>query len=331
MCSNGQNSNIETVYITQDERDAGEISALNLQSAVTQFHRNGLVILENAIPLSALHHVRCRMLEDIPRNIASPHAHYNQGREHKNLSQTPPLDPEYLHEEIWVNHFAVAVVEHIIGPRPQLSYATSNIALPGGQGRQAVHSDYYCSHLDFPVFLEVCIFLGATSSQNGSTEVWPRTHRGYNKRDHAFADTGWIKQEVFRARARTCPPIQPFFPKGSLIIRDLRLWHAGMANSTSVPRIMLGFIYSPKWFRSHMRLRFPLKARPRVESWTHVDCLSISEFVDDEFDYLEFRQDLNLTQENTHPISPHVPKHGSFMVGPEHYWSGVDGQKELHF
>jgi hypothetical protein len=75
------------------------------------------------------------------------------------VSQTPPLLAEFMQEEIWANRFAVTMIEHILGSRPQLSYATSNIALPGGQSRQAIHSDYYCEHLDIPVFLEACIFL----------------------------------------------------------------------------------------------------------------------------------------------------------------------------
>jgi ectoine hydroxylase-related dioxygenase (phytanoyl-CoA dioxygenase family) len=316
-----QKLKIESVYITENERRSAQISHNNLQSGLEEFHKNGLVILENAIGLPALNHVRERMLQDIPQNLASPRVHYNHGKEHRNVSQTPPLLTEYLHEEIWANRFAITLIEHIIGPRPQLSYATSNIALPGGQGRQGVHSDYYCSHLDFPVFLEACIFLDDISSQNGSTEIWLGTHYGYNKRDHAFPDMGWIKREVFTERAKICPPFQPSIPKGSICIRDLRLWHAGMPNLTSVPRIMIGLIYSPKWFGSHMRLRFPIEARKRIESWEHVDCLSVAEFVEDDLDYLEFRQELNLTQEKSDIGSEYVPKHGTVTAGPEHYWS----------
>jgi ectoine hydroxylase-related dioxygenase (phytanoyl-CoA dioxygenase family) len=35
------------------------------------------------------------------------------------------------------------------------------------------------------------------------------------------------------------PPCQPVVPKGSLVIRDLRLWHAGVGNQTEIPRVML--------------------------------------------------------------------------------------------
>ncbi|KAI1401792.1 hypothetical protein F4819DRAFT_508058 [Hypoxylon fuscum] len=317
---------MRTIHISEDERSSTKISAKNLQSALTEFHKNGVVVLQDAIGIPALDHVKERMLQDVPMNLASPKVHYNLGKKSQNISQTPPLSPEYLHEEIWANRFAVAILEHIIGPQPQLSYATSNIALPRGQGRQAVHSDYYCSHLDFPVFLQVCIFLDDVSSENGSTEFWLGTHHGYNKKDHVSPTAGWIRREVFTERARVSPPLQPAISKGSICIRDLRLWHAGMPNATSTPRIMLGFTYSPRWFGSHMRVRFPVEARERIESWEHIDCLGVAEFVRGDLDYLESRQELHLTQEKPDPNILYVPRHGTTVIGREHYWSPDDDE-----
>jgi ectoine hydroxylase-related dioxygenase (phytanoyl-CoA dioxygenase family) len=320
MQSKSQQIQIQTIYISDIEQRRNQISSENLKISLCEFHKNGLVILENAVGLPALNHIRERMLQDIPKNLASPRVHYNHGKDHMNVTQTPPLLREYLHEEVWANRFAIAIIEHIIGPRPQLSYATSNIALPGGQGRQAVHSDYYCSHYDFPVFLEACIFLDDVSSRNGSTEVWLGTHHGYNKEDHTFTDMGWIKREVFTERAGICPPFQPSIPKGSICIRDLRLWHAGMPNSTTVPRIMLGFLYSSKWFGSQMRLKLSIESRKRVETWKHIDLLSVAELDEDKQNYLDFRQVLILSQEKSDLEAQHMPKHGSVIAGPEHYW-----------
>ncbi|KAI4863363.1 hypothetical protein F4820DRAFT_471550 [Hypoxylon rubiginosum] len=292
MDSEEQQLRLRAIHISKDERNSGKISAKNLQSGLTEFHKNGVVILQDAIGIPALDHVKERMLQDVPKNLVSPNVHYNLGRKSQNISQTPPLSPEYLHEEIWANRFAVAILEHIIGPRPQLSYATSNIALPAlseSQDRQAVHTNYYCSHLDFPVFIQACVFLDDVSSENGSTEFWLGTHHGYNKKDHISPTAGWIRREVFTERARVSPPFQPVILKGSICIRDLRLWHAGMPNFTSIPRIMLGFTYSPRWFGSHMRIRFPADARQRIESWEHIDCLGAAEFVEGDLDYIEAR------------------------------------------
>lgn len=63
---------------------------------------------------------------------------------------------------------------------------------------------------------------------NGSTEVWLGTHRDTTLADHLAADTGAIKPELLDKRRNVRPPIQPRIPKGGMIIRDLRLWHAGV-------------------------------------------------------------------------------------------------------
>ncbi|KAH7070061.1 hypothetical protein FB567DRAFT_613260 [Paraphoma chrysanthemicola] len=294
----------------------GNILALGL----TQFHKNGIAIIENVVAHSSLDHIRRRMLKDLPRNLASPEVHYNHGKTHRNVSQTPPLLADYLHEDIWANRVAVTLMEHIIGPKPQLSFATSNIAVPGGQGRQAVHSDYYCDHHNFPVVLEVCVFLDTVDRNNGSTEIWPGTHHGYTKEHHTFADMGWIRKSVFEKRAQICPPIQPVIPKGSLCVRDLRMWHAGMPNYTTVPRIMLGFIFSPKWFGSRMRLKLPGAARTIAESWKQVEVLCEAESAKDDMDYLNFAQEMNLTQKERDWEGKYVPKHGCISAGPDDYW-----------
>ena len=72
-----------------------------------------------------------------------------------------------------------------------------------------------------------------------------------------------------------------------------------------------------------MRLKFPLEARKHVESWEHVDCLSVAEFVEDDLEYLEFRQELKLTQRKHIDGPEYVPKHGSTIAGPEHYWTAT--------
>ena len=313
---------IERIYVSEKERKAAQLSYQNMQKGLEGFHRNGLIILENAVGCTAIEHVHGRMLQDFQRHSRSSNVHCNQGRDSGNISQPPPSLPEYLHEDIWANRLAVNIMENIIGPRPQLSFATSNIVLPKTNGRQAVHSDYYCTHFAFPVFLEVNVYLHDVDARNGATEFWLGTHNGYSKDDHSSETTGWIKQEVFNARARISPPVQPAITKGSLMIRDLRCWHAGRENLAGEPRIILGFMYSPRWFGSHMRMLFPYSAKPRLQSWNHVECFESAEFVaDDGFDYLGLRQNINLTQTPFDPKAPYVPKHGAGKVTSRDYWS----------
>jgi hypothetical protein len=314
---------INRIRVSDLERRTSQLSHQNLQKSIEEFHKNGLIILENAIPPTATAHIHHRMLQDYHTHLTNPTLqplYWNQGRNSGNISQTPPLSASYLHESIWANRLAVTILSHLLGPRPHLSFATTNIALPRSPGRQAVHSDYYSAHAAFPVFIEANVYLHDVAPRNGATEFWLGTHEGYGKEHHSSATTGWIKRDVFARRAELNPPVQPCIPRGAIVLRDLRTWHAGRANLSDEPRFVLGFMFSPAWFGSRMRLRFPAEARPVVEGWEHVECARFAEFVEGEFDYLRFRQQINLEQRDLDPDVPYVPKHGAGGVGEGDYW-----------
>ncbi|KAF1346833.1 hypothetical protein BDV97DRAFT_357941 [Delphinella strobiligena] len=42
-----------------------------------------------------------------------------------------------------------------------------------------------------------------------------------------------------------------------MIVRDFRLWHAGMPNKTDESRVMLVSIQFPKWYRSNQKVLLP--------------------------------------------------------------------------
>jgi len=97
-------------------------------------------------------------------------------------------------------------------------------------------------HLDFPFAYVVNVLLVDASPKNGATEVWLGTHHWGNNGLKESPENPWIRSEVLEERRKVIPPIQASVPKGSLIIRDLRLWHAGIPNQTDEPRIMLSMV-----------------------------------------------------------------------------------------
>jgi len=80
---------------------------------------------------------------------------------------------------------------------------------------------------------------------NGSTEIWLGTHTGelsgskVQEGAHGERASGRIMQHLLERRGIVRGPCQPVIKKGSIVIRDLRLWHAGMPNTTNDVRIML--------------------------------------------------------------------------------------------
>ncbi len=88
---------------------------------------------------------------------------------------------------------------------------------------------------------------------NGSTEVWLGTHHcaslDSQEGRHGERSSGRIKIDLLAQRVEQRPPSQPKVKKGSIVIRDLRLWHAGKPNFTERTRVMLAMIHFAPWYR----------------------------------------------------------------------------------
>ena len=101
-----------------------------------------------------------------------------------------------------------------------------------------------------------------------------------------------INPELVEERRKHSPPIQPETEKGSLVIRDVRLWHAGRPNRTDTPRIMLAFVVQPKWFQAPSRVLLPLKCKEIVEGWKRVTGLEYhAQWVDGDVDHKKVKSD----------------------------------------
>lgn len=138
----------------------------------------------------------------------------------------------------------------------------------GTPARQPVHSDADFPFPDHPFALVVNVPLVAMTPENGSTEIWLGTHKnGVEAQEGAHGEraSGRIRESLLTERKEVCPPSQPFVKKGSVVIRDLRLWHAGMPNFSNKVRIMLAMIHFAPWYRNSMRLQFADDIKPVLE------------------------------------------------------------------
>lgn len=98
------------------------------------------------------------------------------------------------------------------------------------------------------------IYLQDSDANNGVTELWTGTHNAYPQQEQQIHnDSGWIKKQCLQDRAKVKPPVQPMVRKGSICFRDLRLWHAGMPNTSDACRIMLAVDYFAEWYQCPMR------------------------------------------------------------------------------
>ncbi|GKT47075.1 kanamycin B dioxygenase [Colletotrichum spaethianum] len=159
------------------------------------------------------------------------------------------------------------------GPRPKLTFLSANSSMPplpsSPPQRQPVHSDADFAHPAHPFALVTNIPLVTMTPANGSTELWLGTHTAdVSAQEGAHGDraSGRIREPLLAARAAVRGPSQPTVRKGSIVLRDLRLWHAGMPNSTADVRVMLAMIRFASWYRNPMRLRLAEDVRPLLEA-----------------------------------------------------------------
>lgn len=315
MTSNRDSDQPRIITLTDEELATKLISSNNLQNALEALHEDGLVVLENAVDPAHLDKLNDRMLSDTEILTRQKTTHVNFNTNSKNIQQEPVTDEGFVFDDVVANPWAAAILESALGPKPRVRLYSANTALKDGV-RQPVHIDVenfpraphgYCVNIN----------LVPTSPKNGATEFWLGTHNdrrlslltingsGDDGPDPAVA----AKKRAARAkslgvsvdladslveeRRKVRPPIQATLPKGSLIIRDIRLWHAGMPNFTDNPRIMLVTVVFSHWYRNNQKLILPKYLHKQI-NWGVLD--PQIEWCENDRDYLHGAHDINLSQ-----------------------------------
>lgn len=279
------------IEFTAREKQTGTPSGESVQAGAHALEQDGVVVLKQIVAPEHIALLRDRMLEDVAKILARPDApfNFNMG----NLQQDPPPFHPFLFRDVLLNEFVIALSQHVLGPRPRNAFYSGNTALPGG-ARQPVHPDVAQLWPDLkhptPAFgLVVNVPVVDMDARNGSTELWPGSHH-----DTAYSihqGSARVSEEHLERRRAVRPPLQPSVQAGDVLMRDIRLWHAGMPNQTEQPRPMIAMIHWASWWAENERIRFGRE----VEAWLQHPVLRTSaEFVDGEVEYLRHNQSYDL-------------------------------------
>ncbi|KAL2005613.1 hypothetical protein VTN00DRAFT_10106 [Thermoascus crustaceus] len=266
-----------SVRPSREEVEQAKLSPRNLEIAIRTLYKDGLVVLEDVIdhgPLDALNKVMIKDAYALRDRPDSPF-NYNPG----NIQQDPPPVAEHFHTSIFMNPLATQVASTFLGPRPKWTFCSGNTAMPPTPPTppqsQPVHTDADFEHPSHPFALVINVPLVTMTPENGSTELWLGTHTdsGLHVQEgmHGERASGRIKPSLLEERKAVRPPCQPIVKKGSIVIRDLRLWHAGKGNHTQDPRVMLAMIHFAPWYRNPMRLEFAEDTRPIIEGQSQLE------------------------------------------------------------
>ena len=282
---------MNAIDITPDERTSGQMTAEHRAAAVRALNEDGFVVLNDVVDRAHLDTLRERMMADLEKILARKDAPFNFNT--GNLQQDPPPFPPYLFRDVLVNDLVIAVTKAVLGPGVKNSYYSGNTALPGGT-RQPVHPDVAqlwpnLEHPTPPFGLVVNVPVVDMDAENGSTELWPGTHRDTTFSIHQGSLR--IPEEALAKHRAARPPLQPSVRAGSVVLRDIRLWHAGMPNHTQTPRPMIAMIHWCGWWGNVDPVPFP---KGTEEFFAHPDLHTNARFVDGPIDHTLHNQAYDL-------------------------------------
>jgi ectoine hydroxylase-related dioxygenase (phytanoyl-CoA dioxygenase family) len=287
---------IKEVDITPDELASRVLSRKNVEKAVTALVADGVVVLNNGVSAASLDKLNPRMTKEARYLRDAPGTQFNYETKAENILQHMIPESEYLLDDIQANPFALAVCKAMMGPNPVLRYHKANTNFPG-ESRQPVHSDVHYEHPRACFALAVNMIPLDCSPHNGSTECWLGTHTITSFKDqHGMKG---IHAHLLEERRKTVPPVQPTVKRGGIIIRDMRLWHAGMPNHTEDDvRVMLNLIYFADWYRCPMKIKFPHELKARIEELERKSGSRIAAEYVDSFEHLSLRHTHDFGQDD---------------------------------
>ena len=209
-----------------------------LQQALNTLHEQGFVILPEALPEAWVKATRAAFTAELEARYRDRPVNQSGHGGFEPPLQAPFLDPQIIENAAVLQVLERALGEHFFGCLPY----GCNTAFPGS-GVQNVHRD--CGHL-FPelsqalppMLIVVNFLLDNFTAANGATEIWPGSHCQV---DADQEETSTLK--IPPSRWSEHPRVQATAPAGSIVIRDMRTWHRGMANTTNESRTMLSLVY----------------------------------------------------------------------------------------
>lgn len=209
-----------------------------LQFALQAIKVNGYIVLEEVLPPDFIVALRTEFMRVFGEHTARVDPNRGAHRYQMHL----PFRAPFNDESIIANPLALALIDELLGGDEVCHYFASDTAMPGSD-YQPVHSDI---HLLFP---ETALSLPAYSivlnvplvdfrEDNGPVEIWPGG-------THLMPGTANLKE-----LAPTMHSEPVLMPAGSLLIRDMRMWHRGTPNRSAETRPNLALIYSRPWLKT---------------------------------------------------------------------------------
>ena len=268
------------ISLTKKETESQRISPRRLKQTVEAIRRDGYVVIENAVPHEPLDMLQEKMDQD-SRILIDREQWGGAGQLKGHLQQGPPPFTPFVFREIVANPFVIQVNTALLGEGIFNSFYNGNTNCPGS-GTQPLHRDG--PHLwpgHEPPHPTACVAVNISphdvTAENGAVELWPGTHL------HPFPETV-VDEETEEEQRKVSPPVSGCAKKGSVLIRDMRLWHRGVPNRSDRPRHMIAQVHCIRWYRNRGSLMFNTGCEKAFPDDCGLD--HNAEFIEEPIDYL---------------------------------------------
>ena len=243
------------INLTQEEKKAEKLTDAHLSRAIKALRQDGYVILNDVVAHDHLDVLAERMAADLDLLMKAETVPHNfiWG----NVQQDPPPFAPYVFGDVLVNPWVIQVTKALLGEGVYNSYYSGNTNVPNSQ-LQPVHADSGhlwpgLNHAHPAARVVVNVALDEVTEENGSIELWPGTHLDTHK---VVGEDIKIDEARVAARRNEIPPVRGNTKKGSVLIRDIRLWHRGMPNVSNRIRFMIAMIHNCRWYHHQKPLIF---------------------------------------------------------------------------
>jgi ectoine hydroxylase-related dioxygenase (phytanoyl-CoA dioxygenase family) len=246
------------IQLTPEEKATGILNPETLAIAVEQVKVNGYIVFDKVLDDAFIQELKASFDPLFDEYIERKGFNTGTNRAQMHLPFTAPYNDERV-----INHpIAMSIIEQILGQDCKCTYFASDTPMPGSD-YQNVHSD------TMPLFPELSIPLPAfslvlniplvdTTDENGPLEVWPGgTHLNPDYANHDTLD-GSVNPHLHIVRAaENMLSEKVYMSAGSIVVRDLRMWHRGTPNRSDNRRTNIALIYNRSWYGSGFEIQIP--------------------------------------------------------------------------
>ena len=161
------------------------------------------------------------------------------------------MNRPWLFSDICYNEFAIQVTHAVLGDGLYWNFYSSTPCIPAKPGSRNIHHDarpLFVGETDKPLPPAQPRYqhpLTDFTEANGATEVWLGSHRETRRLEVG----GGEYEEMLAEHRKRDLILQATAKKGSLIIRDMRLYHGGHAQPHRELRQMIAMVYNRHFYR----------------------------------------------------------------------------------